>query len=667
VLRVATPYELCVAAGRPDGTQPTPSPTSSGGGGAPTPTPTPTATDVDPYATPTPAIPGLVTLTVDPERAALRPGQTMAFKAIGTFADGSTRDVTEEVLWQCDGGNDFSCVAPNTPGDRGRVEGRHVSLYGSVTALDASNWHGGYAWLEVALEPKALVVHPWYTVIRQFDFDWLTAQRLEDGAYRNATQDVVWSSSDPTVAAATNPAGARSRIDAVGPGIAAIVATDPVSGAVSDPVTFEIFGPLRRMEIRAGGGGTAPFGGTVLDVGEDAWLNVWGFFDYGFTFERLRHGVTYSSSAPAVAAVEVFPNEYQAEYPYHMMTGVTVGTTVVSALDSLSGLLSTEHGCDLVVTVRNPALGIRLAPDIRRAGLDETIRLTALGVAVDGTTRNLTQRVTYTSSDPTVVEAPNEWGDRSALRTVGPGTATITAEEFPVYGRPPLTTNPLWVATIIVRNEHADRIVVDPPFRRTAPYTLPRFAARGHYPSGASNPVTDSVTWTTSDADVAGQSPFTRTRLYTRAVGTVTVTATMPTGVSSHTTNEDATLVVEAPDALSVAPPATTIAVGETTTFTALAHLPSGTTIDLLDRETTPDPRWAPVYFTTSAPNVARSPACGSSGYLYPTQPLIGLLPGTTTIRAVGTVNWRLDSGGTPPPLDSGASGGDATLTVVAP
>ena len=59
-------------------------------------------------------------------------------------------------------------------------------------------------------------------------------------AYRNATQDVLWSSSAPGVAAVANEHDVRSRVDGVSPGIASVYATDPQTGAVAGPATFEV-------------------------------------------------------------------------------------------------------------------------------------------------------------------------------------------------------------------------------------------------------------------------------------------------------------------------------------------------------------------------------------------------------------------------------------------
>jgi hypothetical protein len=659
VLKATASFELCVPAQEPDATLPTPVPTTPGG---PTPVPTPTIANPEPTATPDgpPGEPTLVSVEIRPRRAGLKPGESTTLTARGTFSDDSTRDVTEEMKWLCDYGSDYICHASNQAGERGRITARSlITPYGSVSVVDPANDQVlDSIQVDVSLSPVPLIVYPYYNVIRQFDYDYLTALRLENGGYQNVTQEVVWSSNDPSIAVAANPAGERSRIDGAGPGLTTVIATDPLTGAVSDPVTFDVFGPLNNLEVRAFGAGTSPLGATILDVGDVAAAAAWGYFDYGFTFEWLRGGVMLSSSVPAVASLAPRDISVPRTTGFFLQANAP-GVATVSAYDPLSGLGSTDHGCDLQVTVRNPAVLLRLQPAQREIGLDEVIHLTALGVAVDGTTRNLTQRVTYTSSNPAVVlPIPDAYlNDRSRMLAVGPGVATITAISDPVFNKPQIATTATTVATITVRNERVSRIVVEPSRLATVPHTRPRFVARGYYPSGKSNVVTESVSWTSSDPDVAQQSGYVRSRLDVFDVGTATITATLASGVSSHDTGDDGTLAVRKPVKLSVVPTSTTLTVGASVSITALAQLSSGETIDLMDRDITPDPRWAPVFFRTSAPNVARSTGtCRAGDYLYPTQPVVAVAPGTATISAT---SWATD-----PPTESNAAG-NATITVV--
>src|SRR5262249_28301742 len=65
----------------------------------------------------------------------------------------------------------------------------------------------------------------------------------DGGTERNLTQSVTYSSSDTSVAVATNQAGQKSRVAAVGPGVAIIKATDLTTGIVSNEATYTVVAP----------------------------------------------------------------------------------------------------------------------------------------------------------------------------------------------------------------------------------------------------------------------------------------------------------------------------------------------------------------------------------------------------------------------------------------
>ena len=483
----------------------------------------------------------MVAIRVEPAHVVRMPGESYTYVAIGSMSDGTERNLTEDVLWSCS----FGCEAPNEPGDRGRVVATTLSppypppfsFYSDVWATDpATGIASQYVIFEISSDPIPLVIYPQYTIIRELTFDYLTALALdEQGAYRNATQDVIWSSTDPSVAAVENHAEIRSRVDAVSPGVADIYATDPRSGAVSGPATFRIFGPLIGIDVHTRGRSIQNTRET-MDVGEVVRALAWSIFEDGFQFEGFDP-VTFTSSDPTVAVPDVIPQPTPLpggpSYPdgpnfprYHVLRGVAPGRIRLSARDDLSGVGSHDLGCEVLVTVRQPVSSLRLNPLKRSVGLDETVKLTALGVGSDGGTRNFTQRVVYTSSDPSVIVATNETGDRSKLVVVGPGTAVISAVD-PATG---FTTDASGGGTTItVRNERADGITVRPADTHTMLGTTPRFDAVAHYPSGKTAAVNESVVWTSGDPELANFYVWgVRNRIEPYAEGSTTVTATMP-------------------------------------------------------------------------------------------------------------------------------------------
>ena len=158
-----------------------------------------------------------------------------------------------------------------------------------VYATDpATGIASNYVTFEISSNPVPLVIYPYYTVIREHTFDYLTALALdEQGAYRNATQHVIWSSADPSVADVTNDLDEASRVDGVAPGLTQIFATDPVSGAVSNAATFDVFGPLKRMDIYMHGRSILNTSETI-DVGQTIGIHAWGVLRARVPLRGLR-------------------------------------------------------------------------------------------------------------------------------------------------------------------------------------------------------------------------------------------------------------------------------------------------------------------------------------------------------------------------------------------
>lgn len=647
-MTLGAPAELCVAV------------TIGAPAEAATATPTPSAT---PTPEVTPTGPTLVSIRLEPPHVVRKPGESYTYVAIGTFSDDTQRNVTEEVAWRCDYP---PCSAPNEPGNRGRVvalepppswpPSYHYSGY--VSAFDASAAVvSNYVEFEITTDPVPLVIYPEYNIIRDHTFDYLTALGLdENGVYRNVTQDVVWSSSDPTVAAATNVVDLKSRIDGIGPGLAEIRATDPVSGAVSAPAVFDVFGPLVAIDVRLRGRTLAQRGDT-LDVGEEVRIEGWARFERGFPFEGFEP-LTFTVRDPAIAVVAPVPGATPNGVPNGVLArtlrGTAAGRTRVSARDERTGFDSHVDGCDLRLVVREPATSLRLSPASRSVGLDELVKLTAVGAGSDGVTRNWTQRVVYTSSNPAVAYATNEDGDRSKIVVVAPGTTVISAVD-PVTG---LTTAASGAdTTITVRNERADRIDLSPGEIHVPIGAFPRFSAVAHYPSGLTSPINESVTWSSSDEDVArfGWLPD-RRRIYPGSAGTATITATMPsTGLSSANGGSDGTIVVEPVVGLTVSPATATIPVDGEQAFSVTVALASGAAVEV-GRDASFGS--GGVELVTSDRAVARDAlSCGPYEGIQSSAPVLGVAPGTATISA--RVGY--------PPLTSTATGGDATIVVTAP
>jgi uncharacterized protein YjdB len=189
---------------------------------------------------------------------------------------------------------------------------------------------------------------------------------------------------------------------------------------------------------------------------------------------------------------------------------------------------------------------ITVGPHEARRSVGDAQRFTATGHYAGGATRNLTQRVDWTSSDPAVASAANTKGDRSRIEAVAPGKVTISVKD-PKTGIGSHAEN--GDATLVVLGK-LERIVLTPSVVTRVAGQTQRLTATGHFAGGTTRNLTQHLDYRSSDPDVAAapNADGDKSRIEIVGPGTATITAVdQATGVSSATGNGDATVTVTLP------------------------------------------------------------------------------------------------------------------------
>jgi uncharacterized protein YjdB len=184
---------------------------------------------------------------------------------------------------------------------------------------------------------------------------------------------------------------------------------------------------------------------------------------------------------------------------------------------------------------------ITIGPNEARRSVGDAQRFTATGHYAGGATRNLTQRVDWTSSDPAVATAANAKGDRSRIEAVAPGTATISVKD-PKTGVDSHVGN--GDATLVVLGK-LERIVLTPSVVTRIAGQTQRLTATGHYAGGTTRNLTQHLTYRSSDPDVAvaPNADGDKSRIEIVGPGTATITAVdAASGVSSATATVTVTM-----------------------------------------------------------------------------------------------------------------------------
>ncbi|MGH7896028.1 MAG: Ig-like domain-containing protein, partial [Candidatus Binatia bacterium] len=362
-----------------------------------------------------------------------------------------------------------------------------------------------------------------------------------DGHDADVSGAVVWSSSDEDVARVVEDSTSGAFASAVGPGTAAITATDPATGVRSSDAggdaTIIVSWPLEKLTI-------SPHAVSLL-AGEHEGYTVIGHFTGGTT-RNLTQRVVYASSNPGVAvATNQAGNRSRVE-------AIAPGTAVISATDPISSLTTTDASNDATLRVVSGLsyVVVRSGPHNQTRLVGESKRFTATGIFADGSTLNLTQRCEWWSMEPSVAVAPNTPGDRSRIDALSPGFTTIACRE-PASGKWSYQV-PFWVLGSL-QSIWAGAGLQPSEYPRTGQSVT--LAAVGSYEGGGSRYLTQDVAWDTRDPELlfCPNEPGNRSRVVALAAGDARVYATDPaTGVVSNDAivpilGELVDLVVETP------------------------------------------------------------------------------------------------------------------------
>ncbi len=426
-----------------------------------------------------------------------------------------------------------------------------------------------------------------------------TAQFTATGIYSdNSTQDltafVTWSSSDTTIAAVSNTAGSNGLATSVGTGPATITA---VLGSVSGSTTLNVTqAVLQSIDITP----AIP----AIAKGTTQLFTATGTYSDNTT-EDLTAAVAWSSSNTAVATVS------NAQNSTGLATAVGTGlATITATLGGVSG--STD------LTVGSATLqSIDVSPIDPSIPMSLPQQFSASGNYSDGTVQDLTNQVTWNSSDPTVATISNAAGSNGLATPVAQGQTTITA----VLGNAK-TNVPV---TLTVTSAVLQTITITPAAPQIAQGTSLQFTATGTYSDSTTQDITALVTWGSSDGTVATISNAQASRGLATSVGAGTTVITAAFGAVTNAvpvtlTVKPANVVLQS---ITIAPVNATIFLGGPQQYTATGNFSDGSNQDLTTQ----------VAWRSSNKTIASiSNAPGSNGLATP------IKNGSTTISAAITI-----------------------------
>ncbi len=485
----------------------------------------------------------LVSIQVTPTNRSISKGTTQLITATGIYSDNSTQDLTTQVTWSS---SDASVASiSNAAGTNGLATS--LAVGSTVIGAALGNVSGATTLNVTAAALVSIEVSPTDPSIPK----GTTQQFVATGIYSdNSTQDltaqVIWSSSDTSVAYIGNAADSSGLATSVATGSAVIkAALGSVSGTTTLGVTAAT---LVSIEVNPAD--------TAIPMEVTQQFTATGIYSDD-SVQDVTAQVTWSSSSTSVAVVS-----NQAGFN-GIATPVAPGTTTVAA--TLGGVTGSTTLAVTSATLQS----ISLDPLNPKIAMGTSLQFAATGNYSDGSTYDLTNFATWGSSAASVATISNAAGSNGLATPVSAGTTTITAASGAIAGSTTLT-----VTTATLKS-----ISVTPANPQIALKTTFQFTAIGTFSDGSTQDLTNTATWSSSVITVATVSNGAKTKGLATSVGAgqTVVTATFG-GVSGSTTLTvfNASLV-----SITVTPANQTIKIGKALQFTATANYSNGLTQDL--------------------------------------------------------------------------------------
>ena len=469
----------------------------------------------------------LHSLTISTEKPSIAKDTTDLFNAVGVFNDGTSQDLTVSVTWSS---SNPAVATINTGGNTaGLATGAGVGSSNITASFNGITSNV----LLLTVTPavlQSIVIHSQNGSIAKGTIDELTAiGTFSDGSSQNLTNSVTWNSLNPA-AVKINASGVATGVNAGSSNISA-----SQNGVASNTITLAVTAAVLKSIIIGADN-------TPIAKGTSNQFIALGTFSDG-TLQDLTDSANWVSSDPGAAHVGATG----------LVTGVSVGSCNISATQN--GVTSNSFELTITAAVLK-AIDIDAASKSTAKGT--TDQFTAVGVFTDGTTQDLTESATWTSSNPAVATiAP-----MGLVTAVAVGTTDISATQNGTTSN----TYTLTLTDTVLRS-----ITITSDNATIAKGTTNQFTAVGHFSDGTTQDLTNSVVWASSDPAVNINSSGLANGL---SPGSSNISATQ-NAIASNTL----ALAVSnaAVQSITIAAANASIANGLTEQFTATATLIDGT------------------------------------------------------------------------------------------
>ncbi|EKO16685.1 Ig-like domain-containing protein [Leptospira kirschneri] len=431
----------------------------------------------------------LVSISVSPTNSSIPKGLTEKFKATGIFTDNSNSDITDQVTW--DSSNPDILSISNASANHGlasTLNKGNVKVTASIGGIQGST---DFKVTQEAL--TSIEVSPVLPSIAKGLTQKFTAIGIfTDNSKKDITDQVTWNSSS-AIASVSNLDDNKGLGKAHAAGDATITATlGKVSGKTWLTVVPAVLTSIQIDPVN-----------PSLAKGLTQKFTATGIYSDNSN-KDISSSVTWFSSDSSIATISNAQKSKGNTY------GAATGTTNIKAT---FGKVSSQVSTLSVTAAKLVEIQITPAAASKAKGLSE--RFKATGIFTDNSNSDITNQVTWSSSNTDIAEITNTSGSKGLTNTLTPGSSEISAALGSIKS-----------SKVILKVTPAQliSIAVTPTNPSVAKGLIQQFKATGTYTDNSVQDVTSLATWSSSNSGKA---------IVNNVTGSVTTVATGSTNIKA--------------------------------------------------------------------------------------------------------------------------------------
>ena len=443
----------------------------------------------------------ITSIAITPSNLSLAAGTMTDISIVAIFSDNSYTDISAQVEWSSDNASVANIENFNS----------NVSANTIGSAIITASFSDQTADLAVTVSSATLDsinISPVNATIPAGLSQVFTANGLySDGSIQDITSQVTWTTSDDSLTSIGNSTTNHGIAQTLAIGTATIEA---IIGEVSQSTSLIIENiTLSSIEL------SPPT--QSLPIGLSKQIDAYGHFSDGSIIE-INDLVSWSSTQPDTAS-------FSASQP-GTITASSEGSTIISAaLEGITALgeitATTATLQSITITTPSPSLP---------SGYEQT--LTATGNYTDESTSDISQVVTWQSSEPSILSIDTSSSSFGLAIGMSTGSATVSASFNNISANTDITVTSATLSSITISLE---KISLNEKAQTAA-------SALATYSDASEDDITQQVIWNSNNPNIASiQNTLANRGLITgQSAGSVTISASL-NGVNSQGVNLEIT------------------------------------------------------------------------------------------------------------------------------